>query len=150
VVLHLNVCHMHLPRPSRVDPQVGWKLPRWPFEESELQLFFFRIYAVTLGNIPVTVVFGFITFSELALGTLGTVSRAGKGGEVIHILMVEQSSSSGSRSRSSLVIYTHTAQPFPPVPLDPYHICLFIQHRTHDVGYASLSLLYGAPRSSQT
>jgi len=72
-----------------------------------------RIYAVTLGSVPVTIVLGVITVGQFLLGIYVTISGAEAG-----------------------------AQPLPQVPLDPYHLCLFVELRTHYVGYASISLCY--------
>ncbi|KAF9790730.1 hypothetical protein BJ322DRAFT_409972 [Thelephora terrestris] len=70
-------------------------------------------YAVTKKNIPIAIGFAIITLSQLVLGIVLVVFAARAG-----------------------------AQPLPPIPLDAYRLCLFVRHRTLEVVYTGISLLY--------
>lgn len=72
-----------------------------------------RIYAVTMKNIPIVVGFSVITATQFGLGIWMLVAAALKGAEVI-----------------------------PPIPLDAYHLCIFIRHRKLEIGFTGISLLY--------
>ncbi|KAF9790731.1 hypothetical protein BJ322DRAFT_1104380 [Thelephora terrestris] len=72
-----------------------------------------RAYAVTKKNTPIAIGFAIITLSQLVLGIVVVVFAA-KGG----------------------------VQPLPPIPLDAYRLCLFVRHRTLEVVYTGISLLY--------
>ena len=80
MVFHPDLRRLYLSRASSVDSQVR-KLPLL-CGGSEL-ISCCRIYAVTMGSVPVTTVFGVITFGELVLGIYGTISRSKAGGTVI-------------------------------------------------------------------
>ncbi|KAF9644192.1 hypothetical protein BDM02DRAFT_3190826 [Thelephora ganbajun] len=72
-----------------------------------------RIYAVTRKSIPIATGFAVITASQLALG-LYLVTFAAK----------------------------RKGQALPPIPFDAYRLCIFIRHRTLEIAYTSVSLLY--------
>lgn len=72
-----------------------------------------RVYAVTMGNIPIVCGFSVITVAQLAIGIWMTVLAALKGAEVI-----------------------------PVIPEDAYHLCIFIRHRTLEIAFTSVSLFY--------
>jgi len=72
-----------------------------------------RIYAVTRKNTRIAIGFAIITASQLVLGVY-----------VVVITTMEE------------------AQPFPPIPLDAYRICVFTPHRALEIAYTSISLLY--------
>lgn len=72
-----------------------------------------RIYAVTLGNIPMVVGFVIITACQLGLGICVTTLVAKQG-----------------------------AQPFPTIPLDAYHLCIPLEYRHIEIAYTSISLFF--------
>ncbi|KAF9786683.1 hypothetical protein BJ322DRAFT_1051358 [Thelephora terrestris] len=73
-----------------------------------------RIYVVTMGNVMIVTGFTVITVAQCVLGLCMTILTAKKG-----------------------------AQTEPPIPFDAYHLCVFTQiHRSTEVAYTSLSLLY--------
>jgi len=72
-----------------------------------------RIYAVTMKNIPIVIGFAIITASQLALGTCVMVLTEIGG-----------------------------AQSLEPIPLDAYRVCVFAPHRTLEIAYNSISLLF--------
>ncbi|KAF9790805.1 hypothetical protein BJ322DRAFT_1170204 [Thelephora terrestris] len=72
-----------------------------------------RVYAVTKKNIPIAIGFAIITLSQLVLGIVLVVFAARAG-----------------------------AQTIPPIPLDAYRLCVFVRHRTLEVVYTGISLLY--------
>jgi len=72
-----------------------------------------RIYAVTMKNIPIVVGFAIITVSQFAVGMWMLIRAALKGEEVI-----------------------------PPIPLDAYHLCIFIRHRPLELAFTATSLLF--------
>ena len=65
VVLNLNVCHLHLPRTSGVDRQVG--LLRLSRDSELISKHCRRTSAVTMKNVPIAVGFAVITASQLVL-----------------------------------------------------------------------------------
>lgn len=72
-----------------------------------------RIYAVTMKNLPIAVGFAIITACQLVLGMYVVVLAALEG-----------------------------AQPLPSLPLDAYHLCIFVQHRRLEIAYAGISLSF--------
>ena len=40
--------------------------------------------------------------------------------------------------------FNTSAQPALPIPLDPYMMCIFVRHRPLEIGFATISLVYGA------
>lgn len=72
-----------------------------------------RTYAVTMGKISITIGFAVVTASQFVFGLY-----------------------------SSILIAREGAQPFPQIPLDAYHFCMFVPHRTCHLIYAVISLLY--------
>lgn len=48
--------------------------------------------------------------------------------------------------QAALAINAHfntSAQPALPIPLDPYRMCIFVRHRPLEIGFATISLVYG-------
>lgn len=72
-----------------------------------------RMYAVTMKNLPITLGFVVITVCQFALGACAVVLAAMKGAEEL-----------------------------PAIPLEAFHVCVFVQHRTLEIAYAGISLLY--------
>lgn len=44
---------------------------------------------------------------------------------------------------TTLTSYTRVAQVLPPIPLDAFRLCIFTHHRTLEIVFTSLSLLFG-------
>jgi len=72
-----------------------------------------RIYAVTMKNGFIVMAFAVITTSQFVLGMCAIILAAGKEG-----------------------------QPLPQIPLDAYHVCIFVRHQHIEVAYTSISLVY--------
>lgn len=72
-----------------------------------------RVYAVTMGNIPICIGFGTITVSQFGLGIF-LVIVAVKGG----------------------------AQALPQIPFDAYRLCAPSRHRPIEIAYTGISLVY--------
>ncbi|KAF9789638.1 hypothetical protein BJ322DRAFT_1043321 [Thelephora terrestris] len=72
-----------------------------------------RTYAVMMKNLPITIGFTIFAASQFVFGLWGTVQAAKLG-----------------------------ARTLPPIPLDAYHLCVFVLHRSVEVIYASLSLFF--------
>jgi len=72
-----------------------------------------RIYAITMKNIPIVTGFAVITASQVVLAICIITLTAGQ-----------------------------EVQPLSSLPLDAYHLCTFYQHRSLDIAYTSISLLF--------
>ena len=98
-------------------------------------------------NVPIAVGFATITISQAGLGICTVVLAARKGGKT--------SSSTGyAVPGQSANVLRHdrpcAAQALPPIPFDAYRLCVFVQHRTLEIVYTGISLLYGARDQLQT
>jgi hypothetical protein len=89
------------------------------------------MYAVTMKNVLITAGFAIITLSQLSLGTV-MVALAAKMGGKVRLLDRRK------HSQTSSVVQTQ-----PEIPLDAYHLCVFVQPKSFEIAYASLSLTYG-------
>ena len=96
-----------------------------------------RIYAITSKSRTIASLFCVISASQLALGLYWTVLVATEGGEYLIKLM------------PAILTYFNTlAEQLIPIPLDVYRICAFMRHRSLEIGFNSISLLYGMSLSS--
>ena len=97
-----------------------------------------RIYAITGKNHKITVCFGVITTSQLALGSYLAAMIIAQGGESL-------------AHRVEVVICTYfdaSGQRFQPeIPLDAYVVCSFPTYKLMEIGYTAISLVYGAKSS---
>ena len=98
-----------------------------------------------MKNVPIVVGFSVITATQFGLGIWMLVAAALKGGKVPF----------GIR-RPTLIRGDHppccggvnVAEMIPLIPLDAYHLCIFVRHRKLEIGFTSISLLYGVSRLS--
>lgn len=93
-----------------------------------------------MKSVPTLLGFTAITISQLALGICTIVLAARMGGKAkISILEVILTRNAYLFRYDCLC----EAQPFPPIPLDAYHLCVFYRHRVLELACISISLLYG-------
>ena len=86
-----------------------------------------------MKNIYISSGFAIITTSQLALGLYVMTVTAKTGGKTQPLTPEDLSPSK-----------IYVAQTVPPIPLDAFRICTFVPHRTLEIAYTSISLLYGA------
>lgn len=100
------------------------------------EVIFYRIYAVAKKNVSIAAGFAVITISQAALGMCLVVFAARKGGKTTSRIGVQITDPLRRDCACA-------AQALPPIPLDAYRSCVFARHRTLEITYTSLSLLYG-------
>lgn len=77
-----HVLRLYPPRTSGINPQVGSYLFLFDgCRNIPENLFFHRIYAVTMKNVPIVVCFAVITVSQFVLGVWMLVLAALRGGK---------------------------------------------------------------------
>ena len=101
---------------------------------------------MTLKNVPITIGFVVITTSQFVFGLYSLVQII-RGGGKVKTLSWKGSFSLGVRLPCRDCACA--AQQFPPIPLDPFHICLFAPIRTLHIAYTGVSLFYGVLKPSQ-
>jgi hypothetical protein len=104
------------------------------------------MFVVTRKSLPITFGFVVITCCQLALGIWAVVSVIRGGGEA-----------SSSIGRIALIRkntpffcnFIRVVQTLPQIPLDAYHVCVFVGHKNLEIVYTGISLLYGALEQPQ-
>ena len=99
-----------------------------------------------MKHVAITAGFAIITTGQLVLGVLMVTLAGIKGGEAKLLCRGDHI----FRALTPCVVNSPVAEPQPPIPLDVYHLCVFVQPRTVEVVYTSISLSYGAFNPFQT
>ena len=101
---------------------------------------------MTLRNSPITIGFAIIIACQLVLGicmiTLGAIKGGKPNPGAVCISLVQ--------NVYPLYGSVRTARPQLPIPFDAYHLCVYVQSRTLEIIYTSISLFFGMYESLQT
>ena len=100
-----------------------------------------------MKNVPIVIGFGIIAVSQFVLGIFCLVVGIKGGGKNKLLIAGTSSVHSFNLLRD---VRARTAQKFPPIPFDAYHVCAFVRHRTLEIAYTSISLIYGLLESPFT
>lgn len=93
---------------------------------------------MTMKNIPIAIGFAVITASQFGLGMYMIALAAKMSGKVWFL-------DRGNHPQMRFfAIVLPAVLPQPAVPLDAYQLCLFVQPRTFEIAYTSITLFYGA------
>jgi hypothetical protein len=93
-----------------------------------------------MKNIPIVIGFGIITVSQLAFGIFWTILVARGGGKISFFKYASRLHPNTNPLRCDRA---HVAGTYPQIPFDAYRICVFLRHRTLEIAYTSISLVYG-------
>ena len=91
-----------------------------------------RIYAITSKNRMIASCFCVITVSQAILGLYLTVYAATRGGEP------------ATKCHPMVFTYNVSAEPILPISLQVYMICIFVEYRSLEIIFTTMSLVYGA------
>ena len=93
-----------------------------------------------MKNIPIVIGFGIITVSQFVLGMFCLIASIKGGGKTKLLIAGTLSAHSSNLFRN---VFAHEAETFPPIPFNAYHACAFARHRTLEIAYTGISLIYG-------
>ena len=93
-----------------------------------------RIYAVTTKDRIITSCFGVIVVSQFILGLYTIIYAAMQGGVCDRV----------PGPGTVLTHFTISVAQIPQIPLRVYGFCIFVQHRDLEIGFTTVSLLFGA------
>ena len=91
-----------------------------------------------MGNVLIAIGFGIITISQVGVGVWLITAAVGSGGKAILSRRWNH-----SPSEFSFYGFACVVQSFPPIPLDAYRLCVFVQHKGIEISFTGLSLGFG-------
>ena len=108
-----------------------------------------RVYAVTMGNIPIGIGFGIITVSQFVLGIVFVIIAAKGGGKTIGS-QSQEPCPPGTPLNLLCCVPTCVAETLPQIPFDAYRLCAPSGSRPIVIAYTGISLVYGVLEPSYT
>lgn len=94
-----------------------------------------------MSNIFIGIGLATITTSQFVFGIYFTILAAKSGGKIAFLGYGKFISFREAQPFRYGCICA--ARPLPPAPLDVYYLCIFSQHRTLEIVYTAISLVYG-------